>query len=52
MAKNRNRTQHKPAESSKSAHEQRTSATEQVESAQESGSRMERKRQTKRFGHN
>lgn len=51
MAKNKNRVQHKSADSAKPAQEQSKSAGEQMENAQPVG-KTERKRQAKKFGHN
>lgn len=51
MAKNKNRVQHKSADSSKTAQEQSKSAGEQMENTQAVG-KTERKRQAKKFGHN
>ncbi|MBB1246115.1 hypothetical protein GL263_21530 [Streptomyces durbertensis] len=53
MAKNKNRTRPKASDTSKAAPEQSTSAAEQMEStASTVGAKTERKRQSKRFGHN
>lgn len=52
MAKNKNRAPHKSQDSAKSAPEPSSkSSSEQMDSAPGTG-KMERKRQTKKFGHN
>ncbi|MCK1796385.1 hypothetical protein MTQ01_10270 [Streptomyces sp. XM4193] len=51
MAKNKNRVPHRPEDRAKSTQEQGRSSEEQVESGQGTG-KMERKRQSKKFGHN
>lgn len=51
MAKNKNRVQHKSTDSSKTAQDQSKSAGEQMENTQAVG-KTERKRHTKKFGHN
>ncbi|MBB1253920.1 hypothetical protein [Streptomyces alkaliterrae] len=53
MAKNKNRMRPKASDTGKAAPEQSTGAAEQMESTASSvGSKTERKRQAKKFGHN